>query len=323
MNSNCRAIVQRSASQSAHLGLCLAIVGCNRTFSPQTPPSEFSKVLPVSAAGSTDFAEDGNWRTAPHLGTDYGALLVEPDYHPALKTKSSLPKPNGQIAAMVVSKGAPTQTVRDLVKFSGYDWSVRQGTADRYGAKSDYEPSNVWIDSDGYLHLRIVREPNRTVCADLSLTRSLGYGTYSFKVRDVARLEPAAALSFRTWDDKDTVEDHREMDIELSRWGNLSLKNADYVVQPFFFPENKIFYIAPPGPLVLSLHWEEGRATFQTVRDGGRDLRRQTEIKKSFTVGIPEPGNELVNINFCDFKYSKVPLGKGAEVVIENFQFLP
>ena len=360
MDSHCRAILLPSAWKCAHTCLCVAILGCNTGLSPQKPSIDFTKVPPESTGGPdrldtieghvsgshrnlrivlyakagdwwvqpffshpfTEIADDGGWRSATHLGTDYGALLVEPDYHPALETKS-LPKPNGPVVAVAVSQGAPVTSIGSVLKFSGYDWSVRHGTDDRYGAKNYYSPSNVWIDVEGYLHLRIVREPTRTVCADLSLTRSLGYGTYVFKVRDITNLEPAAALSFRTWDDQDSIENHREMDLELSKWGNPSGRNADYAVQPYFFPENKIFYTASPGTLVLSLHWEEGKASFQTVREGVSDSRHSAAIRKTFTVGIPEAGNELLNINFCDFKSSKEPLKKGGEIVIENFQFLP
>ncbi len=58
------------------------------------------------------------------------------------------------------------------------------------------------------------------MCAEVILTRSLGYGTYSFVVRDVAQLEPAAALGMFTWDDLGVEQNHREMGVEISRWGD-------------------------------------------------------------------------------------------------------
>jgi hypothetical protein len=45
--------------------------------------------------------------------------------------------------------------------------------------------------------------------------------------------------------------------------------------------------------------------------------------RNTFTTGVPTPGGESVVIDFCDFKYSKMPLQNGAEAVIERFQYLP
>jgi hypothetical protein len=144
-----------------------------------------------------------------------------------------------------------------------------------------------------------------------------------FTVQDIARFEPAVALSFLTWDDLDMQQRHRELDIEMSRWGIPDNKNADYVVQPSWFPENKVKFVAPAGPLIQMLHWEPGKASFQTFRRGPGASSNQIVSSKVFSSGIPTPGNELVNIDFCDFKHGRVPLQNGAEVVIEKFQYLP
>ena len=54
----------------------------------------------------------------------------------------------------------------------------------------------------------------------MSLTRRLGYGTYRFVVRDVGHLEPGAVLTLFTWEGAAADQNHREMDIEISRWGD-------------------------------------------------------------------------------------------------------
>ena len=50
------------------------------------------------------------------------------------------------------------------------------------------------LDATGALHLRITKKGDRWSCAELELTRSLGYGTYIVTVRDTSKLEPAAVL---------------------------------------------------------------------------------------------------------------------------------
>ena len=40
------------------------------------------------------------------------------------------------------------------LKFSGYEWQIRQVSSDR-GGPNDYDPANAWIDGERRLHLRI------------------------------------------------------------------------------------------------------------------------------------------------------------------------
>jgi hypothetical protein len=142
-------------------------------------------------------------------------------------------------------------------------------------------------------------------------------------VQDISRLEPAAELSFLTYDELNAEQHHREMDIELSRWGDPQNKSGDYVVQPSWFPENKVKFQPPAGNLNLSLQWRAESATFETTQAGRGAPQHQTVSTKTFTSAIPTPGNESVNIEFCEFEHAKVPLQNGAEVVIEKFEYLP
>ncbi len=70
----------------------------------------------------------------------------------------------------------------------------------RGGTSNIYTPENAWTDSNGALHLRVSKVSDKWTCAEVSLDRSLGYGTYSFMVRDISELEPAAIFSIFTYD---------------------------------------------------------------------------------------------------------------------------
>ncbi len=100
----------------------------------------------------------------------------------------------------------------------------------------------------------------------MQLTRSLGYGSYHFVVRDSSQLEPAAVLSMLTWDGAAVAQNHREIDIEIARWGDPVSKNAQYAIQPYSVPANVARFVAPAGLLTHSFRWEPGQVTFQTVR---------------------------------------------------------
>jgi hypothetical protein len=279
-------------------------------------------IQPLATHPFTSIASGDSWKTSTHLGSEYAALLVDPGYEPPLTLKALPPTGNGVSAVVSKTVGAEPAIATQTVKFSGYEWYVRHITSDRNGGISHYDPANAWTDADGALHLRITRDGDLWKCAQVTLANHFGYGTYLFSVRDTAHLQPAAALAMFTYDDLAT-EHHREMDIEMSRWGDPKSRNGDYVVQPYMFPENKVIFNVPGGSLTHSLRWEPGKATFTTSRGATTGANLLTVEKNVFTTGIPTPGGEAAVIDFCDFKYSKVPLQSQAEIVIERFQYLP
>jgi hypothetical protein len=283
-------------------------------------------VQPFADRPLTSIAADGSWKSTIHLGTDYAALLVRPNYHPPAVT-DTLPAVGGDIVAVATSKGTPppreTTSIaanEKSVHFSGYDWLVRNVEGDRNGSPNIYSTDNATVDSNGFLHLRVTGSPGDWFCSEIIQTRSFGYGTYRFTLHDVSHMEPALALSLFTWDDSVPDPPHRELTIEFSRWGDPASKNGQFVVQPYYIPANVSRFDVPPGPVTTSFHWESGKATFETA-SGGHPTR--PFVTHVFTSGVPTPGDERVRMHLCGFHYSKVPLQHEAEVVVEKFEYLP
>jgi hypothetical protein len=182
--------------------------------------------------------------------------------------------------------------------------------------------SNVWTDRRGWLHLRIARESGQWTCAEISLSRSLGYGSYSFVVREIAHIEPGTVLGMFTRDPLEAGQNHREIDIELSQWGDPGSKNAQFTIQPYYVAANVFRFNSPSAPLTHSFHWEPERVSFQTARESpGKPSRVVAE--HAFTSGIPSPGGERVHINLYTYGKSRTPQQNGVEVVIEKFAYLP
>ena len=77
----------------------------------------------------------------------------------------------------------------------------------------------AWTDDSGAMHLRIAKSGQDWTCAEVSSTRSLGYGTYQFVVRHTSHLEPAAVFGMFTWDYASAEQNNREMDIEIGSCG--------------------------------------------------------------------------------------------------------
>src|SRR5262249_39408434 len=153
------------------------------------------------------------------------------------------------------------------LQFSGYEWRGPNAPRGRGGKTNLYYPGKVWTGERGALRPRIAEASGAWSRAGINLARSLGYGTYSFTVRDTSRLEPAAVFSMFTWDYASADQNNSEVDIEISRWGDPTSKNAHYVVQPFHVPANVARFTVPAGTLTHSFHWEAGRISFRTVRE--------------------------------------------------------
>ena len=163
-------------------------------------------IQPFANQPFTEIQPDSTWRNSTHLGTDYAAMLVEPGFHPATKLPA-LPAEGNGVVAIATSNGMPAAPiVSKVIHFSGYDWSVRNAASDRGGQPNSYDPSNVWTDKNGYLHLRMEEHDGLWTCAEVSLTRSLGYGSYVFVVQDTGHFGPSAALGLYTNDDFRTDE---------------------------------------------------------------------------------------------------------------------
>jgi hypothetical protein len=276
-------------------------------------------VQPLSAQPFTAVRPDSTWSNLTHPGTEYAALLVASGFVPPVTTQD-LPHAGGAVIAVSTVKGAGYPAApppRKVLRFSGYDWDVRSQPSDRGGRPNSYDLSNAWTDAEGFLHLHAVQQGDNWIGAEVSLTHSLGQGLYLFTVRDVSHLDPAAAMTLCTWDDLGTDQHHREVDIEVSRWGDPASKNAQYVVQPFDEPANVVRFEAPAGPLTYSFHWEPGRVSFKTVRDS------RLVAAHEFTSGVPSPGGELVKINLYVFPKSQIPARRPSEVIVEKFEYLP
>ena len=358
MNQTVNDLVRKSILA---VSLCLLLSGCGSvTTTTSTPAIEFSKVPRANEGGPeklepiegrvknaqpeqqivlfarsgalwwvqplieqplTTIAQDSTWKSETHLGTEYAALLVKPGYRPPTTTEQ-LPAVGGEVVAVAITKGdLSSLPAPQTLHFSGYEWKIRTTGSDRGGTKNAFDAANAWTDERGFLHLRIARRAEQWTCAEVQLTRSLGYGSYQFVVQDTSPLEPAAVLSLYTWDDLEVEQNHRELDIELTRWGDPASKNAQYVVQPFYVPANVARFAAPSGVLTHSFRWEPKQVTFRTTTGNGRPSRLVSE--HVFTSGIPSPGAETVHLSLFIFGTGKQPMRQGAEVVIEKFEYLP
>ena len=307
-------------------------------------------VQPLADSPLTDIGDDGTWQTDIHGGSKYAAMLVKSTYA-AKPTLTSAPKPDGdQILAVDTKPGKQAsdnpqpagpskpepagpktdagENRNDITKqFSGYDWTVKTSGERRVGpGPNRFSADAVFVDDEG-LHLRIFKQNGLYYSGEVISKRSFGYGTYHFTVgSNIDDLDPYVILGMFTWSD-DPAYSHREIDVEISRWGKEHNENAQYVVQPYSREGNLVRFSIPPGlaESTYSFTWKPD----SIVCRGDADVRKVRGRKSlpalpvhEFTRNLPRPGNENVRINLW-LKDGHEP-GKGdKEVVIRSFRFEP
>jgi hypothetical protein len=272
----------------------------------------------------TTIRRDGTWLSSTHVGTDYAALLVRDTYTPP-PTLPALPQVGGDVLSIVAVRGTgdqPTAASR-TVDFSGYRWDIRQRISERGGGVNEYSADNVRVTDDGALHLSLSHRNGTWTSAEVVLTRTLGYGTYAFVARDVSALDPAALLSFFTFDDTGPADNLREMNIQIQRPQPRAAVAGQYTLQPYYLATNLARFSVPAGPSTYTLRWEPERAVFVAAPGRRPVLHGSGNAEHEFTSGVPSSAQEHVAINLCYFRKSPVPPTHDLEVVIERFQYFP
>lgn|SRR5574341_1440 len=241
---------------------------------------------------------------------------------------SSSPGRSAVVGTTAFRPAAADRAERTL-QFSGYTWHVKASPEPVGPGPNAFAdgPENVWIDAAGRLHLRITYQAGRWWAAEVISTRSFGYGTYRFVLdTNVDELDPQVVLGLFTWSD-DSAFSHREIDIEISRWGQEDNENAQCVLQPYQRPHNIARFAVPRG-LPASIHsftWAPNRVVCQSLRGSDALPAPAAALihEHTFTDAIPVPGGENARINLWLLGGRAPAYDREVEVVIHRFMFVP
>lgn len=221
----------------------------------------------------------------------------------------------------------PEQSER-LIFFSGREWRVKTGTELLGPGPNLFSDShdNVWTDRMGRLHLRITHVNGAYHCAEVKSLESFGYGSYVFHLDSaVAGLEPNAVLGLFTWADSAEFN-HREIDIEFSRWGDAENANSQYVVQPFDTPGNmeRFDLLASDWPSVHGFEWRTTFVEFRSLRGNSFDSEEPENVINTYHYNgndIPRRGGENARMNLWLFGGAPPQNGQESEVIVSAFEF--
>jgi hypothetical protein len=137
------------------------------------------------------------------------------------------------LAALATGLAATAQAGPKTISFSDHSWIVRESGKGGPGP-NHWRSQNVWLDANGYLHLKITHRNGVWYCAELQTTDNMGFGTYQFWLdTPVNALDPQVVLGLFDYTVPGVGPDGtNEIDIEFSRWGNPKWPNGNYTVYP-------------------------------------------------------------------------------------------
>jgi len=219
----------------------------------------------------------------------------------------------------------PQEPIARIINFSGYEWVVRtsdkkkQGPGPNLFSDSD---DNVWLDTQGRLHLKIVEKAGNWYCAGVTLRRTYGYKKYVIYVSsDVDKLDENVVAGLFTY-----KNDEEEIDIEFSRWSKTNNQNSQFAVQPSYLAGNKTRYDLNLNSN-LSTHffdWQADKIEFGSYQ--GHTLNPETkDIISAWTYtgsNIPPENEERFKINLWLFRGNGPTNKMPAEMIIDRIEIL-
>ncbi len=206
--------------------------------------------------------------------------------------------------------------------FAGYTWEVRTYTS---GGKV-YAENNAWVDSNGYMHLKISYVGGSWYCGGVRTTQSLGFGTYQWEVQSsVDNLDPYVDLGLYQYPKYNPGGNHHdEIDIEFAQWGIPEYANkAKYTVFPDISDgaeSDYSFTYSYSGATTNIFTRTSDNISFQTLQ-GGTELASWTYAPGDSTK-IPQD-DLLVYMGLGLYNGHAPSDGNEVEAVITGFTFTP
>jgi hypothetical protein len=279
----------------------------------------------VAAAPYTNLAIDGTWGNCTHPWSSLVVVLVDPANYTPPSTEITNPALDPGVIAWAEYPPAPA-----ALAFSGYQWGIKitgNQPSDQFDPGNNYwsaDPSVISVQADG-LHLHNAQVGGNWQSAEVFLTKSLGYGTYTVQVNsDLSHLDlsTVAAPMFIYLDFHNA-----ELDNEYSGSGGLIPVpyNAQFVAQPYTVGGNLIHYVQPATAQFTSqMEWRADHVTFRAWKGWASTPAAGDMIYEWFYTGsyIPPAGQERVHINLW-LNYAPPISGIGDTMVIKAFNFHP
>ena len=219
-----------------------------------------------------------------------------------------------------VDSEVESSAINETIMFSGYEWNVKNSAGALWGPGPNFfndSIQNVWVDSNGSLHLRITHGIclDQWFCAEVYSVESFGYGTYNFTLTPgFENLDKNVVLGLFTY-----LDDLNEIDIEFAKWGQDTTENGQYVLQPSWKPNHieRFEFDLQGEDSIHGFTWCKNAIDFWSYS-------ASYEFKwRYYGSGIPLPSTEHVNMNLWLMQGLAPSDYLETEVVIKSFEFTP
>lgn len=218
------------------------------------------------------------------------------------------------------------------IRFSGYDWDVRQAGLGGPGP-NQWEPGNAWVDAKGQLHLKITHgKDGGWRCAEVATRRKFGLGRYQFQITGpLGQLDPNVVLGLFDYPTPDIGPDGtHEIDIEFSRWGHPASPEGNFTVYPALpgLANATHGFAVPPGTLNTTQRFvrERGKTSFQSLR-GFPNGNAAEFARWVFPPADPEKRISQaampILLNLWLFQGKPPQDGRDVEIIVRQFSFQP
>lgn len=256
------------------------------------------------------------------------------------------------LAALAALSSAPAAAQPRVFPFGGLTWVARRSAEPQAPGPNRFsdDPAIVGLDAEGRLRLSMRKEGGTWLATELAAREGTGYGRYAIEIEGSIRgLDPGLVFGFFTWDRRPEAH-NRELDVEVSRWGDPGGPELWFSVQPYEAPGAQASGRLPPAAAYrFELLWLPGRAEFRAwalgegpapeapgrpaealprgVGEAGHPADPPPFLEFVRTEGVPDPGKVRLHLNLWAFRGGPplLPFGtEGAhEVLVRALSYEP
>ena len=198
-------------------------------------------------------------------------------------------------------------TTISTVSFSGMTWDV-SGYANFANTAQQ-----VWVDSNGYLHLEVSDVSGTWKNAEVVSQNACGYGIYTWVTPGVQPIDKNIVLGMFPY--LQTANNSKEMDIEQAQWGDSAAPNFDFCVQPGNSNEEVFTVPYTTMDTTFSINWQPTYVQFSII-EGSTLIQSWTCDQARNASGV----HAIMNLwQFSGSPSNGTPVG----IVFKSFEFTP
>ena len=280
---------------------------------------------------------DGTWSASITTGgvdptaTLIVAYLVPVAFDSSCRLSGDGLPPDLEAAAVARVIASRTDPNLRVIHFANQDWWIKSNSVPLGPGPTNFSNSanNASVDTQGRLHLKLTNVNGTWYGAEVVSQNVTGNGIYRFYLDSpVYGIDPSVVWGLFTWS-PDPIYSHRELDAEMSKFGNADdTNNAQFVVQPYTVPGNQVRFQVPPTVTAsaYSIQWYPSTIAFKAAAGLSTDPTDPSLVIEQVTNtrDVPPPGLD-VNVRMNVWLFNGLPPtnGQEAEFIIRDFQFVP